>query len=61
MNNCSTSTPRESDQPTGVAVDAQGNLFVADGNPTRLLMYLDPLGSAMGCMTNSDGSDALAI
>jgi len=57
-NSCNTSspTPASLDQPTGVAVDAQGNLFVADGNPTRLLMYLDPLGSAMGCTTNADGS-----
>ena len=60
-NNCSSSSPTDASliQPTGVAVDAQGNLFVADGDVTRLLMYLDPLGSSMGCTANGDGSGCL--
>ena len=57
-NNCSGTTSDASlAEPTGLAVDALGNLFVADGGGTaRLLMYLDPLGSAGGCTPNSDGS-----
>ena len=53
-NNCSTMSDASLSSPTGLAVDAQGNLYVADVE--RLLMYLDPLGSAVGCPANSDGS-----
>ena len=58
LNNCSGTTSDASlAEPTGLAVDALGNLFVADGGGTaRLLMYLDPLGSAGGCTPKSDGS-----
>ena len=68
-NNCGTTTSDATlSAPTGIAVDAQGNLFVADagnnGTITRLLMYLDPLGSAGGCVPAGDGSgcagDAIA-
>ena len=59
-NGCSSTSDATLNAPTGVAVDAQGNLYVADagsgGTITRLLMYLDPLGSAGGCTPNSDGS-----
>ena len=51
-NGCSSTSDATLNAPTGVAVDAQGNLYVADagsgGTITRLLMYLDPLGSAGG-------------
>jgi hypothetical protein len=56
-NECSGTSDASLSEPTGLAVDAQGNLYVADGGGTsRLLMYLDPLGSAGGCPPNSDGS-----
>ena len=57
-NNCNGNAPIPAslNAPTGLAVDAQGNLYVSDANPTRLLMYLDPLGSIGSCTTNSDGS-----
>ena len=58
-NNCNSNSPTDASlvQPTGLAVDALGNLFVADGGGvTRLLMYLDPLGLAGGCVPAGDGS-----
>src|SRR5208283_3412517 len=56
-NNCTTTSDATLTQPTGLAVDSQGNLYVADGGSiTRLLMYLDPLGSVGSCTPNSDGS-----
>src|SRR5271155_1271630 len=55
-NNCTTTSDATLTQPTGLAVDSQGNLYVADGGFTRLLMYLDPLGSSTGCTPKGDGS-----
>ena len=59
-NSCSTTSDATLNAPTGLAVDAMGNLYVADagsgGTITRLLMYLDPLGSSMGCTPAGDGS-----
>ena len=60
-NNCgSTTSDATLNGPSGIAVDSMGNLYVADaasgGSISRLLMYLDPLGSAGGCSANSDGS-----
>ena len=60
-NNCP-STPSDISltAPTGIAVDPQGNLFVTDaasnGSISRLLMYLNPLGAAGGCVPAGDGS-----
>ncbi len=56
-NDCTTTSDATLTQPTGLAVDSQGNLYVADGGSiARLLMYLDPLGSVGNCTPNSDGS-----
>ncbi len=43
-------------QPAAVAVDGNNNLFVSELAGSRVLEFLDPLGSGGGCAPNADGS-----
>jgi sugar lactone lactonase YvrE len=42
--------------PHALALEANGNLWVSDSANSRVLEYLNPLGSPSGCTPNPDGS-----
>ena len=42
--------------PTSVAIDSDGNFFIADSGNSQIKEYQIPLGSSAGCTPRSDGS-----
>jgi DNA-binding beta-propeller fold protein YncE len=43
-------------EPLGVTVDGNNNLFVAEFGNSRILEYLDPLATGVTCTPHADGS-----
>jgi serine/threonine-protein kinase len=48
------------DEPSGIAVDSNDNLYVTDTLNDRLLVFLNPLAQGTGCASSGCASDVVA-
>jgi hypothetical protein len=59
--NCTTKNDTSCfDEPSGIAIDSNDNLFVTDTVNDRLLVFLNPLATSSGCNSSGCAGDVIA-
>jgi DNA-binding beta-propeller fold protein YncE len=59
--NCTTKNDASCfDEPSGIAIDSNDNLFVTDTVNDRLLVFLNPLATPSGCNSSGCAGDVIA-